>query len=136
MLNNVNNRGLSKMKKVDVLNLPVATSIDILTKTDDVLDKKTESIIIHVITNNLTNDVNLLLNVKRHPLILHWANHISSNFLKAVFHKFYLVHSWILCPIWTSKYQLFKKSIELSLWTNQRIYWNQSWAIASRWVNF
>ena len=71
MLNNVNNRGLSKMKKVDVLNLPVATSIDILTKTDDVLDKKTESIIIHVITNNLTNDVNLLLNVKRHPLILH-----------------------------------------------------------------
>ena len=71
MLNNVNNRGLSKMKKFDVLNLPVATSIDILTKTDDVLDKKTESIIIHVITNNLTNDVNLLLNVKRHPLILH-----------------------------------------------------------------
>ena len=59
------------MKKVDVLNLPVATSIDILTKTDDVLDKKTESIIIHVITNNLTNDVNLLLNVKRPPLILH-----------------------------------------------------------------
>ena len=26
------------------------------------------------------------------------ADHISSNFLKAVFHKFYLVHSWILCP--------------------------------------
>ena len=23
----------------------------------------------------------------------------SFNFLKAVFHKFYLVHSWILCPI-------------------------------------
>ena len=22
------------------------------------------------------------------------------NFLKAVFHKLYLVHSWILCPIW------------------------------------
>ena len=71
MLNNVNNRGLSKIKKVDVMNLPVATSIDILTKTDDVLDKKTESIIIHVITNNLTNDVNLLLNVKRPPPILH-----------------------------------------------------------------
>ena len=28
------------------------------------------------------------------------ADHISSNFLKAVFHKFYLVQSWILCPIW------------------------------------
>ena len=26
------------------------------------------------------------------------VNHIPSNFLKAVFHKFYLVHSWILCP--------------------------------------
>ena len=25
--------------------------------------------------------------------------HIHSNFLKAVFHKFYLVHSWIVCPI-------------------------------------
>ena len=25
---------------------------------------------------------------------------ITSNFLKAVFHKFNLVHSWILCPIW------------------------------------
>ena len=27
------------------------------------------------------------------------ANHIPSNFLKSVFHKFCLVHSWILCPI-------------------------------------
>ena len=26
------------------------------------------------------------------------AGHTTSNFLKAVFHKFYLVHSWILCP--------------------------------------
>ena len=28
------------------------------------------------------------------------ADHITSNFLKAVFHKFYLVHSWILWLIW------------------------------------
>ena len=27
-----------------------------------------------------------------------WADHIPSNFSKAVFHKFYLVHSWKLCP--------------------------------------
>ena len=27
-----------------------------------------------------------------------WSD-ITSNFLKAVFHKFYLVHSWIFCPI-------------------------------------
>ena len=26
------------------------------------------------------------------------ADHIPSNFLKAAFHKFYLVQSWILCP--------------------------------------
>ena len=29
-------------------------------------------------------------------------DHIPSNFLKAVFHKFYLVHSWILCPKYAS----------------------------------
>ena len=28
-----------------------------------------------------------------------YADHITSYLLKAVFHKFYLVHSWILCPI-------------------------------------
>ena len=27
------------------------------------------------------------------------ADHIPSNFLKAVFHKLYLIHSWILCFI-------------------------------------
>ena len=26
------------------------------------------------------------------------ADHTHSNFLKAIFYKFYLVHSWILCP--------------------------------------
>ena len=31
------------------------------------------------------------------------AGHITWNFLKAVFHKFYLVHSGILCPI-SSRY--------------------------------
>ena len=39
----------------------------------------------------------------RQPLInfkgygLPKADHMPSNFLKVVFHKFYLVHSWILC---------------------------------------
>ena len=28
------------------------------------------------------------------------ADDITSNFLQAVFHKVYLIHSWILCPIW------------------------------------
>ena len=29
------------------------------------------------------------------------VDYIPSSFLKAVFHDLYLVHSWILCPIWT-----------------------------------
>ena len=29
------------------------------------------------------------------------AGHITSNFLQAIFHKFYLAHSWILCPIYS-----------------------------------
>ena len=31
------------------------------------------------------------------------VNHTSSHFLKAVFRKFYLVHSWILCHKWYLK---------------------------------
>ena len=27
-----------------------------------------------------------------------YADHIPSNFLKVVFHKYYLIHYWILCP--------------------------------------
>ena len=50
-----------KRKKVDVVNFPGATSTDILRKIDDAPDKKPESIIIRVDTN----DVNLLLNVKK-----------------------------------------------------------------------
>ena len=34
------------------------------------------------------------------------ADHIPSNFLKSVFHKFYLFHSWILCP----KYEITKQT--------------------------
>ena len=30
-------------------------------------------------------------------------DHIPSNFLKAIFHKFYLVHSWIRCLIYSAK---------------------------------
>ena len=30
-------------------------------------------------------------------------------FFKAVFHKFYLVHSWILCPIWSEEKVLYRK---------------------------
>ena len=60
MLNNINSCGLSKSKEVDVLNFPGTTSSDVLTKIDDVLNKKPTSLIVHVGTNDLTNYINLL----------------------------------------------------------------------------
>ena len=50
MLNNINNCGLPKSKKVEVLNSPGATSNDIVGKIDDVLNQKPESLIVHVRT--------------------------------------------------------------------------------------
>ena len=65
MLSNINSCGLSKSKEVDVLDFPGATSADILTKIDDVLNKKPASLIVHAGTNDLTSDINLLSNVKK-----------------------------------------------------------------------
>ena len=59
MLNNINSRGLSKSKEVDVLNFPGAISAEVLTKIGNVLNKKIASLIVHVGTNDLTNDINL-----------------------------------------------------------------------------
>ena len=69
MLNNINSRGLSKSKEEDVLNFPGVTSAAVLMKIDDVLNKKTAALIVHVGTNDLTNDINLLSNVKKRLLI-------------------------------------------------------------------
>ena len=55
MLNNINSRGLSKPKKVEVLNFPGAASKNIVGKIDDVLNQKPESLIVHGGTNDLTN---------------------------------------------------------------------------------
>ena len=64
MLNNIDSRGLFKLKEVDVLNFPGAASADVLTKIDDVLNKKPASLIVHVGTNDVTNDINLLFDNK------------------------------------------------------------------------
>ena len=64
LLNNINGKGLSKSKKVDVLNISGATSDDIVDKIDDVMEGKPESLIVPVGTNDLPNNVNLLNNVK------------------------------------------------------------------------
>ena len=66
MLNNVNSRGLSKSKNVEVINFPGATSTDIVENIDEILEnQQPKSLIAHVGTNDLTNDVNLLHNVKK-----------------------------------------------------------------------
>ena len=63
LLKKVNSHGLSKSKKVEVLNFPGTTSTDIVNKMDDILEDKPQSLIVHLGTNDLTNDVNLLNNV-------------------------------------------------------------------------
>ena len=54
-----------KLLKVELLNFPGATSTDVVNKVDDILVDKPQSLIVHVDTNDLTNDVNLLNNVKK-----------------------------------------------------------------------
>ena len=66
MLNNVNSRGLSKSKNVEVINFPGATSTDIVENIDEILEnQQPKSLIAHVGINDLTDDVNLLHNVKK-----------------------------------------------------------------------
>ena len=88
MLNSMNSRGLSKSKEVDVFNFPGAISPDALTKIDDVLKKNPTSLIVHVSTNDLTIDINLLSSVKR---VVKKTNKISPNivlsFSKITFRK-------------------------------------------------
>ena len=45
-------------------------------------------------------------------------NDITSNFLKAVFHKFYLVHSWIYCL----NYALYECVDDSSSWSTQHLW--------------
>ena len=45
---------------MDVLKFPGATSADVSTKIDDVLNKKPASLIVHAGSNDVTNDINLL----------------------------------------------------------------------------
>ena len=65
MLNKINGKKLSKSKKVNVLNIPGATSGDIIGNIDEVLEGKPESLIVHVGRNDLTNSVNLLGDVQK-----------------------------------------------------------------------
>ena len=46
MLNNASSCGLSKSKRLEVLNFPGATSTDIVNKRDDILVDKSQSLIV------------------------------------------------------------------------------------------
>ena len=66
MLNDLNSRGLSKSKNVEVINFFGATSTDIVKNIDKILEnQQPKSLIVHGGTNDLTSDVNLLNDVKK-----------------------------------------------------------------------
>ena len=65
MLNGMNEKGLLKSHNVKVKNYRGATSDDILDKIDDLLKVKPDCLSVHVGTNDLTNNVNLLNSVKK-----------------------------------------------------------------------
>ena len=75
MLNNIDSRGLSKSKEVDILN-PSATSSNVLAKIYNVWNKKPSTLIVRVGANDLTNDINLSSNVKK---IINKINETSSH---------------------------------------------------------
>ena len=67
MLNNINSRGLSKSKKVTVINHPGATS-DVIEEELEATVKensKINTLIAHAGTNDLTNNINILRSVKK-----------------------------------------------------------------------
>ena len=64
MINGFEERGLCKGNHVKVRKHPGASSTDFIDHVKPVLRKKPDTIIIHVGTNDLTNNINLIRNVK------------------------------------------------------------------------
>ena len=65
MVNGISEKGLSVNHKVKIVNFPGGTSEKILEKLDDIIKEQPDDLIVHVGTNDLTNNVNLLTNVKK-----------------------------------------------------------------------
>ena len=65
MVNGISEKGLSANHKVKIVNFPCGTSEKILEKLDDIIKEQPDDIIFYVGTNDLTNNVNLLTNVKK-----------------------------------------------------------------------
>ena len=65
MVNGISEKGLSVNHKVKIVNFPGGTSKKILEKLDVIIKEKPDDLIVHVGTNDITNNVNLLTNVKK-----------------------------------------------------------------------
>ena len=65
MVNDISEKGLSVNHKVKIVNFPGGTSEKILEKLDDIIKEQPDDLIVHVGTNDLTNNINLLTNVKK-----------------------------------------------------------------------
>ena len=92
MINNINRRGLSKSKKVTVINHPGATS-DVIEEELEATVKensKINTLIVHAGTNDLTNNINTLRSVKK---ICEKTKKISPN-TKIVFSSIIFRKDW------------------------------------------
>ena len=67
MVNSISEKGLSVNLKVKIVNFPGGTSEKILGKLDEIIKEEPDDLIVHVATNDITNNVNLLANVKKIP---------------------------------------------------------------------
>ena len=66
LLNDINEKGLSKSHNVKIVNKPGATSERLLLEDlDNLIKYQPESVIIHAGTNDLTNGINMLNNGKK-----------------------------------------------------------------------
>ena len=65
MVYGISEKGLSVNHKVKIVHFPCGTSEKILEKLDDIIKEKPGDLIVHAGTNDITNNVNLLTNVKK-----------------------------------------------------------------------
>ena len=65
MVNGISEKGLSVNHKVKIVNFPGVTSEKILEKLDDIIKEQRDGLIVHIGTNDLTNNVNLLPTLKK-----------------------------------------------------------------------
>ena len=64
MVNGISEKGLSFNHKVKTVKFPGGTSEKILEKLDGIIKEKPDNLIVHAGINDITNNVNLSVNVK------------------------------------------------------------------------